>query len=476
MLPPTYTSAEESMKTKPQKGQTAKLFLNTLMTDNRDSLDFRTEPVGRLFRRMFLPTLVGMVSMVILNITDGAFVGHGVGSDALAAVNIVAPLFLIMAGIGLMFGIGSSVVASIHMSKGNQHAADINLTQGILASLITGTIVGSLVFTFQEETCRLFGCSDLLLPQACSYLRWIAIMMPFNLFGMTAMFMVRLDGSPRFAMIVNCGMAALNILLDYILIFPMHLGLEGAAIATSTAFSLGNIPIAIYLLRHTNTVHLYPIKLTRTSLILTLRNIVYQIKIGFSALLGELAIASVIIVGNYVFMRYLGEDGVAAYSVGCYCLPIVFMMGNAIVQSVQPIISFAYGANDTTRLEKARAIALRTAILSGIIGMLFMAFGSDTISGIFLRTDCNAYQLCCEGLLYYSPAFLFIAVNIALIGYMQSIEATRPATVFTLMRGFMLSIPCFILLPLCAGIPGLWLAQPTAEAITLAIILFIMKK
>ena len=93
MLPPTYTSAEESMKTKPQKGQTAKLFLNTLMTDNRDSLDFRTEPVGRLFRRMFLPTLVGMVSMVILNITDGAFVGHGVGSDALAAVNIVAPLF-----------------------------------------------------------------------------------------------------------------------------------------------------------------------------------------------------------------------------------------------------------------------------------------------------------------------------------------------------------------------------------------------
>ena len=107
------------------------------MKDNRDSLDFKTEPVGKLFRKMFLPTLVGLVSMVILNITDGAFVGHGVGSDALAAVNIVAPLFLIGTGIGLMYGIGGSVTASIHLSKGNNHAAYLHITPAILASVIT---------------------------------------------------------------------------------------------------------------------------------------------------------------------------------------------------------------------------------------------------------------------------------------------------------------------------------------------------
>lgn len=441
------------------------------MKDNRDSLDFSTEPVGKLFRRMFLPTLIGMVSMVVLNITDGAFVGHGVGSDALAAVNIVAPLFLIMAGIGLMFGIGSSVVASIHLSKGNNHAANINLTQGILASVMAGTVVGGAVFLFQEDTCRLFGCSDVLLPQACSYLRWIALLMPFNLFGMTAMFMVRLDGSPRFAMVMNCGMAMLNILLDYILIYPMQMGLEGAAIATTIAFTLGNIPIVIYLLRHTKTVHLYPIKRTRTSLALSLRNIAYQTKIGFSALLGELAIASIIIVGNYVFLTYLGEDGVAAYSVGCYCLPIVFMMGNAIVQSVQPIISFAYGVGDVERLAKARAIALRTALMFGVLGMCFIALGADTISGIFLRTDCRAYDLCREGLPYYSPAFLIIAVNIVLIGYMLSTEAARPATLFTLLRGFIFSIPCFIVMPQIVGVSGLWIALPVAEAMTMVLML-----
>lgn len=443
------------------------------MKDNRDSLDFRSEPVGKLFRRMFLPTLVGLVSMVILNITDGAFVGHGVGSDGLAAVNIVAPLFLVTTGIGLMFGIGGSVVASIHLAKDNNHAAYLNVTQAILASFLTGAILSAVVLTFQTETCRLFGCSDILLPEAKRYLRWIAMSIPFNLLGLTAMFMVRLDGSPRFAMVVNCLIAAANIALDYIFIFPMHMGIEGAAIATSLAFSVGCIPTILYLFRYSKKVHLYRIKMTKTSMHLTMRNIVYQMKIGFSAMLGELAIASVMVVGNYVFLNYLGEDGVAAYSVGCYCLPIVFMIGNAIVQSVQPIVSYAYGMHDSERLHSAKALSRRVAVICGIMGMLFVALGSDVISGIFLPEGCKAYALCCDGLPYYSPAFFVIALNIVIIGYLQSVEAARPATIFMLLRGFVFSIPSFLLLPMLLGDHGLWLALPVAEAMTLVVMLVV---
>lgn len=441
------------------------------MRDNRDSLDFSTEPVGRLFRKMFLPTLVSMVSMVVLNITDGAFVGHGVGSDALAAVNIVAPLFMIMAGVGLMFGIGSSVVASIHLARGNSHAANINLTQGIACGTLVGVLIGAAVMLFQEETCRLFGCSDALLWQACSYLRWMALLVPFSVFATAAMFMVRLDGSPRFAMVCTTGAAIMNMVLDYVFIFIFRWGLEGAAIATATAFILETLPIGWYILRRSSTVHLHPVKFSMTSIRLTVRNLLYQARIGMSGLLGELAIASVVIVGNYVFMRYLGEDGVAAFSVGCYCLPIVFMMGNAIVQSVQPIVSFAHGAADAARLSAARGIALRAAVVCGIGGMLFMVLASDLISGIFLPVGCRAYDLCREGLPYFSVAFLVISVNIVMTGYLQSVEAARRATAFTLLRGFILAIPSFVLLPAVAGTPGLWLALPLAEALTLLCII-----
>lgn len=445
------------------------------MKGNRDSLDFGKEPVGRLFRKMFLPTLVGMIAMVVLNITDGAFVGHGVGSDALAAVNIVAPLFLVMTGIGLLFGIGSSVVASIHLSKGNGHAANINMTQGLLVSFISGLVVGIVLLLFLEQTCRLCGCSDALLPLAASYLRWIAIGMPLTTFGVTAAFMVRLDGSPRFAMVVSSCNAILNIVLDYLFIFRFKMGLEGAALATSMAFSLGCIAPAVYLWRYTVNIHLCRLKLTATSMRLTLRNIAYQIRIGFSALLGELAIAAIIIVGNYFFMQYLGEDGVAAYSVGCYCLPIVFMLGNAIVQSVQPIVSFAYGAQNSRRLQTAKTMALRTSVVFGVVGMLFMALGANVISSVFLPMDCRAYTLCCEGLPYFSPAFIIVAVNIVIIGYLQSMEKAGAATVFTMLRGFVFSVPCFFLLPKLIGVPGLWLALPAAELLTLIVILSVKR-
>lgn len=440
------------------------------MKDNRDAIDFAKEPVKQVFRRMFLPTLIGMVSMVVLNISDGAFVGHGVGSDALAAVNIVAPMFMITGGIGLMFGIGSSVVASIHLAKGNTHAANLNITQGIMASVGCGLLIALLTLTFQRETCQLFGCSEPLIPLACSYLRWIAIVTPSNMLGMTAMFAVRLDGSPRFAMVMNCGMALANILLDWILIFPLHMGLEGAAIATCTAFGLGNIPLLWFLFTHMQSVHLCRIKATATSLRLTLRNLLYQMKIGVSALIGELALATIIIVGNYMFIRYLGEDGVAAFSVACYCLPIVFMIGNAIVQSIQPVISYAHGSGNAPRQREALRIALLTSLATGIGGMLLMMLGSGIITGTFLPTSCRAYTICLEGLPLYSPAFLFIAVNIVLVGYLQSTEAALTATIYTLLRGFLLSIPAFLLLPqLLPPTTALWIALPAAELLTLLI-------
>lgn len=440
------------------------------MSNARDAIDFSKEPVGKLFRKMFLPTLIGMVSMVVLNITDGAFVGHGVGSDALAAVNIVAPLFMIMGGVGLMFGIGSSVVASIHLAKNNEHAANLNLTQGIVASIICGIILGIVIFVFQKDVCRLFGCNENLLDLACSYLRWIAFLMPFNMFGMTAMFMVRLDGHPRFAMIINCAMAGLNIILDYLFIFPFRMGLEGAAIATTTAFTLGNIPLMWFLLNRTQKVHLCRIKSSLTSIKLTIRNLLYQMKIGASGFIGEIALSSIMIVGNYVFINYLGEDGVAAFSVGCYCLPIVFMIGNAIVNSIQPIASFAYGANDDKRLKDTIKISLSVSIISGLSGMMIMCFGARYISTIFLDSSCHAYTLCCEGLPLYSSAFLFIAINVVLVGFLQSIEKAAKATIFTILRGFIFSIPCFILLPLILGANGLWLALPLAEVLTTVII------
>ncbi len=432
--------------------------------NSRDTVDFANAPVGILFRKMLIPTLLGMVSMVILNLADGAFVGHGAGSDALAAINIAAPIFTLMTGIGIMFGIGSSIVASIHLSQNNVKAANINITQAFIGSLIFTTLLSGVILSDLDGTCRLFGATEDLVELAGKYLRWICIFMPFQMLGMVGGFAVRLDGSPRYAMCCTLTASVLNIFLDWLFVFPLHMGLEGAAIATSIAFSVSAIITLVYVFFLAEKVKPYRLRLTLKSLALTIRNLGYQMKAGFPAMLGEIAISGMIVVGNFIFAEYLGTDGVAAFSVACYTTPIFFMLANAIVEASQPIISFAHGAGDAARLRDSRRLVLRAGFVAGIFSAAVLALGADPVTLMFLPASDAAYTLSVEGLPVFAIAAFFIPLNLVIIGYLQSIEMSGTATLLTLLRGFILVIPAFLLMPRVWGVTGIWLAVPAAEA------------
>lgn len=181
----------------------------------RDKLDFGNGKISSLFRAMFFPTLIGMAFNSALNICDGMFVGHGVGSDALAAINIVAPLFLICAGLGLMFGIGASVIGGIRLAEGNVKAARIIMTQAYIAgAVIFGMVIlGSLLFT--RPLLYMLGCSPALEELATDYLLWLLPGLVFFYLQCAGMMLIRLDGSPRYAMSVQIVAAVLNIFLDW---------------------------------------------------------------------------------------------------------------------------------------------------------------------------------------------------------------------------------------------------------------------
>lgn len=446
-------------------------FQKMALKDNRDSIDFANEPVGRLFRQMLVPTLIGMLSIVILNLTDGAFIGHGAGSGSLAAINIAAPIFNILSGIGIMFGIGGSIVASIHLSRGDVKAASINVTQSMLGGVVLAILASILMLCNLEGACRLFGSSEALLPLASDYLKWIAIGAPLMLLHMTGGFLIRLDGNPKFAMATSLAGTALNIFLDWLFIFPFGWGLDGAAKATCFSFCIAGLMVVYYFVSMPRTVHLYRLRMTMKSLLLTLRNIGYQIKMGFPAMLGEIAVCGAVIAGNFMFMRYLGEDGVAAYSIACYCFPVIFMMADAIVQSAQPIVSFAHGANNASRLRESARLMVGWAVVTGLTASLLMSFCAPYITMLFLDKTENAFAICAEGLPYYGAGILFITFNIVFIGFLQSIEQSVKATIYTLLRGFIIVIPCFIILPELIGNPGIWLAIPVAEVLTTLVII-----
>lgn len=437
----------------------------------KDALDFGRMNIPSLFVKLLVPTLLGMMFGALLNLADGIFVGRGVGSDALAAVNIAAPLFLVATGLALTFGAGVSVVAAIHLSHGNQKAASINVTQALIVSVFLMILVCIIVYIFPEATARLFGGSDRLMPYVLDYMLWVMPSLLGFMVTFIGMFVIRLDGSPKFAMMCEIIPSVINIALDYICVFPLAMGIKGAAIATSAAQLLGVVMVLAYFMHSPQQIHLYRLKFTKKSMRLTVRNIGYMMKLGASNFIGEAAMASLIVVGNYMFISRLGEDGVAAFSVACYLLPLVFMIGNAIAQSALPIISYNYGVGKWNRIHRTRNLSLSLAAVCGLLTTIGGVFFSPAAAGMFLESGQPSWQIAVDGFPWYSLSFALFAVNVVFIGYYQSIERPRPAIFFMLLRGFIVIIPTFILLPTIIGDIGLWLAVPLSELLTLIAII-----
>lgn len=434
-------------------------------------MDFANEKVSTLFKQLFFPTLFGMISVSAVTTIDGIFVGHGVGSDGIAAVNICIPLLMVLTGLGLMVGMGSSVLASIYLSKGKRNMARACITQALVFVTVITVVLVALILLFPERVAYLLGSSDHLLPMVVDYLLWFTPSLVFELWIAVSMFALRLDGKPKLGMWCSIIAVVVNIFLDWLFIFPFGWGVMGAAFATSLSCMAGAAVAIGYLLFYARDTRLHSLRINRKGWAFFFHNMSEQCKIGSSALLGEATMAVLMFVGNHVFMRHLGDDGVGAFGVSCYYLPFVFMIGNAIAQSAQPIISYNFGIGDWGRIKSALRISLWTAFVCGAISTAAFTLYPKQLVGLFLSLDNTAARIAVEGFPYYGTAFIFFILNIAVIGYFQSIERIKPATVFALLRGFIFLVPSFLLLPKIMGTSGIWLALCLSEVLTTICIL-----
>ena len=432
----------------------------------RDAIDLGTVKVSTLFRKYFVPTLFGMLSMSAVTAINGMLAGHGIGSDGIAAINICVPLLMLFTGVGLMVGAGASVVASIQLSHGKSKAARLNVTQAILFVTLVALIPSILMVAYPSATARLLGASEHLTPMVREYLLWFIPSLMFQMWCSVCLFIIRLDGAPRLAMMCNVVAALVCLILGWLFIFPFRWGLMGAALADTIGLFLGGVMGLVYLFRFAGKLRFYPLKWSFKSLRLSLRNIGYQCRIGSSALLTEATMATLMFVGNQVFMRYLGDDGVGAFGIACYYLPFVFMVGNAIAQSAQPIISYNFGLGYRERVVATERIALLTSAVCGVIIMVAFTLFPQLLVGLFLHPDNTAARIAIDGFPYFSTAFVFFIFNLTVIGYYQSVERVRPATALALLRGFIFLIPSFLLLPKMMGTDGIWLALGLSEVLT----------
>lgn len=433
----------------------------------KDSIDLSTLSIPRLFGRYFLPTLFGMLSISAMTTIDGIFVGHAVGADGIAAINICVPILMVVTGLALMMGAGCSVVASIHMAQHKLKAARINVTQAWIFATIVILAMIIPVMLFPSALGRMLGSSDALLTLVREYMLGF---MPGELFGVWAallLFVIRLDGSPRLAMWCNVVSAVANIFLDWFMIVYMGWGLWGAAVASALSMTIGGIIAMWYMLFAARQLRPIRLKWSRRSLLYSVRNIGYQCTIGLSALMGECTMAVLALIGNYIFGSYLGDPGIGAFGIACYYTPFVYMIGNAVAQSAQPIISFNYGTGDGRRVSSTLRVALLAAVVCGASASAAFMLLPEQLVELFIDRSEAAFPLAVKGFQLMALAFVFFIVNLTLIGYFQSIERVRSAMVFALLRGLFFLVPCFIVLPMAFGETGIWLALGMSEMLTM---------
>ena len=441
----------------------------------RDSLDFKSMSVGKLFTKLLVPTIMGMAASALFTVVDGIFVGNGIGSDAMAAVNISAPIFMIITGVGLMFGMGGGILTSINLSQGKKKVANINFTQSVIALVFISLVMTLLLTIFPHKIATLFGSDEYLMDMVVEYLFWFSISLPFTVLVVALPFFIRLT-NPKISMWAMLAATVVNIILDYLFIFVFKWGLFGAAIATDIGEFVGAAIMIIYLFRHSIAIRFVWLKLSVKSLLLTLRNVGYMIKLGFSVFLSEITISVMIISGNYVFMDYMGADGVAAYSVICYLFPIIFMVFNATVQSAQPIISYNYGCGQMKRSDNAlRLSILFTLAFAFSIMLLFICFTRSIVTLFIPDTASAAWGYAVAGLPLFATDYLFFGINIIIIGYYTSIERLRRAISLTVLRGI-LPVVFFFTLPLLLDVNGIWLAVAAGDITVVIVILLIVDK
>lgn len=421
------------------------------------SVDLKRDSIGKLFFYFSFPAVTGMMVSALYVIVDGIFIGRGIGSNGLAAINIAYPITNFLVGLSLMFGVGGATIISI--ARGKEKIQEVNriFTHTILLTFFTYIAALMAVILFEKELIFFLGGNDILYNDIRAYLipsAW------FNIFFMLSMGLnavVRNDNAPKHAMFAMILGALINILLDALFIIVFKWGMWGAATATGISQVCSFIFLWLHFYNGTSDIKIE--KKLKFSIKIIIRIIIN----GFPSFIIEFAIAVVTLLFNIVLMQMTGEMGVAAFSIVAYVFYIFRMLFNGLAQGIQPIVSFNYGAGRKDRLKKIFLLGHRTALVISVIIIFIVNIFNKEIVAAFTENDKELIRLASSGLVCYTSGMVFLAANFINISYLQSMEKALISNFMSFGRSFFFVVVGILIYPKIFNIYGVWLTPPLAD-------------
>ncbi len=416
--------------------------------------------------------MLGMVGFSFYILVDTFFIAKAVGTLGLAALNFAIPAFSLMQGMGLMLGIGSATIFSVNKGALSSEGMkkDTIFSHSCFAAIILAFIFLICGMFFANELSLLLGASPEALPLTYIYIRFLFLFSPFFLLNNILLAFTRNDGNPKLPMIALLSSSIFNVIMDYILMFPLNMGMLGAILATCFAPIVSILILSAHIIRKKNTFHLLRCKIE-------IRKIFTALKLGVSSFVAELSTGAIITTFNILILAASGNQGVAAYGIITNVAIVFTAIFTGLAQGAQPLSSKLYGERNSFLLHKVLKYSVMTAFFVTILLYSITLGFLDPIINIFnTEKDPLLAEIARDGSIIYFIGYFFASINIITAAYLSSVLKAKRAMIVSLLRSLILIIPMAIILANLLGLTGIWLTFTLTEFVVMIIsIIFLIQ-
>ena len=421
-------------------------------------MDFLNGRIKTLYFKYLAAAFGSALITSIYSIVDMAMVGQYHGPEGTAALAVVAPIWNIIYSMGLLMGIGGSILFSTIRGKGDGQTKRSNeyFTVSLIGSSVLAVAAWIVIAFFDRELLLFFGADESTLALAQSYVFPIKFVIPCFLFTQMLAAYLRNDKNPALATAAVLAGGIFNIFGDYFFVFVCDMGAMGAGLATA----IGTVISIVVMLSHFFTKK-NSLRLVRpTRLFSKIREICIT---GFSTFFIDIAMGILTILFNRQIMAYLGTNALSVYGVIVNISTFAQCCAYSVGQASQPIFSTNFGAGKGDRIRETLKYALGTTAFFGIVWMgLCLAIPNQFIR-IFMEPTTEVLQIAPGIIRSYGLSFLLLPLNIFSTYYFQALMKPKAAFVVSLSRGLIVSGILILLLPAAAGADALWFAMPLTE-------------
>ena len=454
--------------------------------DERSNRYLETEPVGKLMGKYAVPCIISLLVAALYNIVDQIFIANAdyLGSYGNAANTVVFPLTVVALAIAVMIGDGCCAFVSIALGANKPEDAHKSIGSAILLTTVSGILLMALYLIFLNPLLTLFGgnVNAETMVQAQEYFFWIALGVPFYMFGQALNPIIRSDGSPRFAMISTLAGAVVNIILDPIFIFGFHWGMMGAAIATV----LGQILTAVLAIWY--LCHMKAVKLSRTSFHLHLDLVKKYIPLGICSFLSQISLVAAMAAINNMIRKYGALDAVFSQSeyaqIPMAVVGIVMKFFQIVISIVVgmaagciPIVGYNVGAQRPDRASKLFTLLLLCEALVGAVATVIVECFPTQLIAIFGAANESIYytEFAVKAFRIYLCMMIFACVNKATFIYLQSLGKALASTILSMVREVVFGVGFALLLPRFFGLDGVLYSMPLSDILTFILSLLVIR-